>query len=82
MIHWLGQAVHTYVFHPLTGYGYQWWSGAGSDLGEASILTALIVHFRHHNCHRKGCWRLGHQHPDPKHPGHGLPVCRKHWNGE
>lgn len=57
----------------LYGRGYQFWSGAGSDFGELSILIAIGMFFRHRNCHVKGCWRLGHPNPD-----HGWPACRKH----
>ncbi len=73
MIHWLTTAWSTYVAHPLKGNGYQWWSGAGSDLGEATILGAMLGWYRHHNCIETGCWRPGHPDPD-----HGHPVCRKH----
>lgn len=52
---------------------YLFWSGFGSDLGEATLLGAFIAAYRHRNCHVKGCWRLGH--PDPE---HNFPACRKH----
>jgi hypothetical protein len=29
VIHWLWTAVNTYLLHPLTGPGYQFWSGVG-----------------------------------------------------
>jgi hypothetical protein len=61
------------LLHPLNGNGYQFWSGIGSDFGEASILSVLIVGYRHKNCYVKGCWRLGHA--DPK---HGHPACKTH----
>ena len=59
--------------NPLFGAGYQFWSGIGSDLGEASILAAIILGYRHHNCHVKGCLRLGHTDP-----AHGFPACHLH----
>lgn len=71
MIHWLGP----YVIHPLWGAGYQFWSGIGSDLGELSLLAAVVAALRHKNCHHAGCWRLGHNHPE-----HGWPACRHHWH--
>ena len=74
MIGWLSQAFSTYVLHPLHANGYQWWSGAGSDLGEATIIGAVIATAKHHNCHHKGCWRPGHRHPE-----HGWPSCKHHW---
>lgn len=72
MIHWLQTAFNTYWLHPLHANGYQWWSGAGSDLGEVSIFGVVLVHFRHHNCHVKGCWRLGHADLS------GRVTCRRH----
>lgn len=79
MIHWLLIALRTYLVHPLHGNGYQWWSGEGSDLGEYSIAAAVFAHpviyLRHNNCHHKGCWKLGHRHPE-----HGWPACRDHWD--
>ncbi len=62
------------LFHPLRYWGYQFWSGIGSDLGEVAIIGGLITIVRHLNCHARGCWRLG---------GHqvvGTPfrTCRKH----
>ena len=75
MIHWLAQAFSTYGLHPLHANGYQWWSGEGSDLTELSLIVALAGIAKHHNCHRKGCWRPGHRHPE-----HGWPSCKRHWN--
>jgi hypothetical protein len=61
-------------------YGY--WSGFGSvwpwaQLGLGGIVTAVLLHWRHINCHEPGCWRVGryalaggefkvcgHHHPD------------------
>lgn len=62
-----------WFFEPMHGAGYQFWSGIGSDISELTIIVAMITWARHKNCHKKGCWRLGH--PDPE---HGHPVCRKH----
>ena len=74
MIHWLHTAVRTYVLHPLHSNGYQWWSGLGSDLTEVALIGALVTLFKHHNCHHKGCLRIGHRHPK-----HGWPSCKRHW---
>lgn len=69
----------TYVLHSEHGNGYQWWSGPGSDLGELTlviaIITTLVTFYKHHNCEEPGCPRLGHRHPD-----HGRPVCRIHYH--
>jgi hypothetical protein len=41
---------------------YNWWSGPGSDLGEVTLITAIltpaIIAARHRNCATRGCWRL------------------------
>lgn len=62
------------LFHPLRYWGYEWWSGAGSDLGELTLLGIAIGAYKHINCEEPGCWRRGHRHPD-----HGRPVCRRHY---
>jgi hypothetical protein len=64
----------TYFEHILSGRGYQFWSGIGSDIGELTLLTAFVIWIRQRNCHVHRCWRLA-WHP---HPVHGHPVCRRH----
>lgn len=54
----------------LRGDGYQITSG---PIIVISAWVYGIAWLRHHNCHVKGCWRLGHLHPE-----HGRPVCRHH----
>jgi hypothetical protein len=39
--------------------GYNFWSGIGSDLGEVTLLTAVVAAYWHHTCHVTRCWRLG-----------------------
>jgi hypothetical protein len=73
-MHWFSTAFSTYVLHVEHGNGYQWWSGAGSDLGEVTLIGLVLAGLKHRNCHEKGCWRLGHSHPE-----HGFPSCRKHY---
>jgi hypothetical protein len=64
----------TYFEHILSGRGYEFWSGIGSDIGELTLLTAFIIWIRQRNCHVNRCWRLAwHTHPE-----HGHPVCRHH----
>jgi len=74
LLSWLS----TYFAHPLSGSGYQWWSGLGSDLGEATIVIGVLAAWRSwrklHECHVTDCTRLA-WHP---HPDHGHPVCRRH----
>jgi hypothetical protein len=67
MTHWLA---HILGLDDPSGYWYLWWSGFG---GRFTLGGALIVTYvRHHNCHERGCWRLGHCDES------GKPVCRHH----
>ncbi len=74
--HWL--ALHTGTLHGGPDLYYNFWSGFGSDLGEATLITAVGVGaytgVRKVNCHTKGCWRIGH------HVLEGTPyiLCRHH----
>ena len=74
--HWL--ALHTGTLHGGPDLYYNFWSGFGSDLGEATLITAVGVGVytgvRKVNCHSKGCWRIGH------HLLEGTPyiLCRHH----
>ena len=74
--HWL--ALHTGTLHGGPDLYYNFWSGFGSDLGEATLITAVGVGVytgvRKVNCHTKGCWRIGHHALD------GTPyiLCRHH----
>jgi hypothetical protein len=54
-----------------SGRWYLWWSGPFADV---ALFSAPIVLLRKHNCHVKGCPRLG------RHgvPGTGFVVCRRH----
>jgi hypothetical protein len=55
------------LFHPLRYWGYQFWSGIGSDIGELSIVVSIIVaalavrRFLHSHfpCHTDSCRKLG-----------------------
>jgi len=73
--HWL--AVHTGTVNESGPY-YGFWSGFGSDLGEATLIGAVSVGVytgvRKVNCHTKGCWRIGH------HQLEGTPyhLCKHH----
>jgi hypothetical protein len=62
------------------GEGYQWWSGVGSDLGQVTLITGLIVGFwrvrKHLECHvesPKNCHRIGRPVA-----GTGHRACRLH----
>lgn len=68
ILHWTGVDTQQ-------SYFYDFWSGIGPVIfGQLPILISLLLYFRHHNCHIKGCWRLGH--PDPR--GGGFPACKRH----
>ncbi len=75
MRHWA--AVHTGTLNESGPY-YGFWSGFGSDLGEATLITAVGIGVytgvRKVNCHTKGCWRISH------HALEGTPyhLCRHH----
>ena len=77
--HWL--ALHTGTLHGGPDLYYNFWSGFGSDLGEATLITAVGIGVytgvRKVNCHTKGCWRIGH------HALEGTPyiLCRHHHPG-
>lgn len=74
--HWF--ALHTGTLHGGPDLYYNFWSGFGSDLGEATLISAVSVGVytgvRKVNCHTKGCWRIGH------HPLDGTPyiLCKHH----
>jgi hypothetical protein len=74
--HWA--ALHTGVLNGGPDHYYNFWSGIGSDLGEATLISAVGIGvytgLRKVNCHTKGCWRIG------KHPLSGTPyiLCRHH----
>ena len=74
--HWV--ALHTGIIHGGPDQYYNFWSGFGSDLGEATLISAVGIGVytgvRKVNCHTKGCWRIG------RHPLEGTPyvLCRHH----
>ena len=72
LVDWL---LHFFGVLPRTpSSAYNWWSGAGSDLGEAAIVGGLLHMAKTANCHVQGCWRIG------NHPVEGTPykTCSKH----
>jgi hypothetical protein len=77
--HWL--ALHTGILNGGPDRYYNFWSGFGSDLGEATLISAVGIGVytgaRKVNCHTKGCWRIGH------HVLEGTPyiLCRRHHPG-
>ena len=73
--HWA--AVHTGTVNEAGPY-YGFWSGFGSDLGEATLVSAVFAGvytgIRRSNCHVKRCWRIG-KFPLEHTPFH---LCRVH----
>ncbi len=41
----------------------------------AALVTGVAGIFRHWQCEKENCHKLGHRHPD-----HGRPVCRDHYH--
>ena len=71
LLHWL--AVHTGSSNtPGTPPNYNFWSGFGSDLGEVTLLGAILGTYYKHNCHARRCWRIS------KHVVNGTPWCNRH----
>jgi hypothetical protein len=74
--HWF--ALHTGTLHGGPDVYYNFWSGFGSDLGEATLISAVCLGvytgIRKVNCHTKGCWRISH------HALEGTPyiLCKHH----
>ena len=56
--HWF--EVHTGTVNESGPY-YGFWSGFGSDIGEATLIAGVLAVWRHHSCHVRGCARLGRQ---------------------
>jgi hypothetical protein len=57
-------------WHPLSGNGYQLWSGI---MGTVVVSGIWITFWHKHNCHEHRCLRLSwHEDSD------GHPVCKKH----
>jgi hypothetical protein len=56
--HWF--EVHTGTVNESGPY-YGFWSGFGSDLGEATLVVGRVATWHHHNCHIKRCPWLGRQ---------------------
>jgi hypothetical protein len=42
-----------------SGTWYGFWSGFGGSIPDFLIIGSIITIYRHHNCHVKGCLRLG-----------------------
>jgi hypothetical protein len=64
-----------------SGPAYLWWSGAGSDLGELALIGALLAIVRRHNCHVRGCPRIGRHLFADQVTGVTYMLCGRHHPG-
>ncbi len=73
-LHAIGNWLYSFFGIGGSGPHYGFWSGAGSDIGEVTLIGVVIVGLRHVNCHDRGCWRI------ITHKVDGTPykACRKH----
>ncbi len=71
MGHWL---MHYLGLDSGSGTAYLFWSGIGADAAELAIVGGLISIYRRHNCHVRGCWRIGRNQVE----GTAFMVCRPH----
>lgn len=72
--HWL--AVHTGSVNTSgSPRNYNFFSGAGSDLSEITILGFAAGWWHKVNCHQDGCFRIG------RHVVDGSPWCNRHQAG-
>jgi hypothetical protein len=65
---WLWNALR-WTWHDPDGYNF-----VSGPLADITLLGGAYAIYRRHNCHVKGCWRIG------RHPVAGTDhiVCRKH----
>lgn len=62
------------IWHPLSGNGYQFWSGIAGCFVSLGLLGGLIAFMRQRKCQAPRCWRFG-----PHRSADGLHrLCRKH----
>lgn len=68
---WYWIEIHTgTVNEPGPYYGF--WSGFGSDLGEVTLVVAVVAWYKTNQCHVDSCHKIG------KHPFKHYKLCRKH----
>lgn len=63
-----------WLYQPLRGLGYQFWSGIGSDFGELTLVLGFMAFYWRHTCHVSRCWRLGRHAVS----GTAYVTCRRH----
>ena len=68
VLDWFYHAVR-WTWHDPDGYNF-----ISGPLADITLLGGAYAIVRRHNCHAKGCWRIGRH----KVPGTDYIVCRKH----
>ena len=63
--------IHLLGIDTQQSWAYDFWSGVATQLPLPNWIIAIIW-YRRHNCHAKGCPRLG------KHQHEGTGYCRHH----
>ena len=76
LLHWLAVQSGTYIPPGQYSDHYNFWSGAGSDIGEITIIGMIYAYYRQHKC--ETCWRPS------KHDvaGTHFKTCHKHFTPE
>lgn len=60
---------HIFGIDTQQSYFYDFWSGVATQL---ATLGAALTYVRKHNCHVRGCPRVG------RHSVDGSPFCNRH----
>ena len=68
ILDWLYNAGR-WTWHDPDGYNF-----ISGPLADITLLGGAYALLKHHNCHAKGCWRIGRHAVS----GTGYVVCRKH----
>lgn len=74
MLHLASFFLDHWLWHPLVGRGYQFWSGPEGSIPQVAIIGGVWAGYRKINCHAKGCPRIGHYAVE----GTPYKVCRYH----
>ena len=66
---------------PRAVFWYSWWSGAGSDMGELTLVAGMLALYKAHlNCSVTGCPWPG-RHVSQGDDGRTYKTCHKHHPG-
>lgn len=70
----IGDALYSFFGLSGTGPVYAAWSGPGADITELAIVGGIVSIYRKHQCHVRGCWRIGRHGVE----GTAHVVCARH----